>query len=147
MTTTTDILRAQGGRTAATPATVMVQYGFSFTASASSAALNTLDGTAALVLPSGFVPQGVIFNGAGTGGSSPTFDLGYVSATDVFLNEADADGGVSAIWQGTATGGTGLGVKLTADKAVWGGKGASAATGGTVSGWIVGIHYDDGTGI
>ena len=147
MTTTTDILRAKGGSTAATPATVMVSYGFSFVATAAAAALKTLDGTADLTLPSGFVPMGVTFNGAGTGGSSPTFDLGYVSATAVFLNEADADGGVSAVWQGGSTGGTGLGVKLTADKVVWGGVGASAPTGGTITGWIVGIHYDDGTGI
>lgn len=147
MTTTVDIFRAKGGRTGATPGVVPVQYGFSFTATATSAALKTLDGTADLTLPSGFIPQGVLFNGAGTGGSSPTFDLGYVSATDVFVNEGDADGGYKHVWQGDSTGGTGLGVKLTADKVVWGGVGSSAPTGGTVSGWIVGVMYDDGTDI
>lgn len=143
MGTSTAILRTKGGQSAATPGSVLMSYYFSFTATAAAAALT--DGTGgSLTLPSGFVPSYVQFNGAATGGTDPTFILGIAGDTDSLIAEGNADGGLLTVDAGEATSGVGMGVKLTANKVVWGGVGTSAPTGGTVSGYIVGHVHDTG---
>ena len=141
MSTTTSAIRSQGGREAASLGTVMMSYGFSFTATAASAALNTLKGDSQLTLPKDFIVTSVLITGAATGGTDPTFDLGTATDDDAFIAEGDADGGVVTVAAGGLTGGASLGVKLTADTIVYGGVGATAPTGGTVSGWIIGFVY------
>jgi len=143
MTVTINAIRSKGGREAASIGTGLQAYGFSFTATAASAALKTLKGDSNLTLPSGFIVTEVLATGAATGGTNPTFDLGTATNDDAFIAEGDANGGVVSIAAGGATGGIALGVKLTTDTVVYGGVGASAPTGGTVSGWIIGFVYTD----
>ena len=112
--------------------------------------------TRKVVLPLNSVITGITFNGDATGGTNPTIDMGYTDFdggtgfvdVDGLLNEADADAGaVVTVWGGDSTSGAALGdVDLPATERIKivGGKGASAATGGTITGII---HYyvkDDG---
>lgn len=100
-------------------------------------------GNAAAATPTGkFMPKGarvleVLYNGAATGGASPTFDLGYVGATSVLVNEGDADAGPGRTLV--------MAAPLLEDSEVVGGVGASAATGGTVTATIVFVMDDDGS--
>lgn len=91
------------------------------------------------VLPKGAIPLGVDSLGGGTGGASPTVDVGTSVDPDGFADELAAD----AVQLGDT--GALTGVELTADTPVYAGVGASAATGGTTT---VVIHYimaDDGS--
>ena len=83
-------------------------------------------------LPAGAVPIMVASYGGGTGGSSPTVDVGTSGDDDGYANELDADGAA------LANGGALLNVQVTADTAVYGKVGGSAATGGTTA---VAIFY------
>jgi len=89
-------------------------------------------------LPKGAVILEVIHDGSGTGGSTPTFDVGTTSDPDGIINEGDADIGVGR----TTFGDTAAGIllittgKLTSEDIV-AGVGANAATGGTVTFRIV----------
>jgi hypothetical protein len=143
MTTDVSLVRSKGGRDAATPGAIPVCYQFSFTATQTPAALTDATG-GSLTVPSGFVLTDVLVNAAATGGTDPTFLLGISTDTDAFVAAGDADAGPQAITYGSATAGASMGVKLTADGIVYGGKGASAPTGGTVSGIIRGVVYDTG---
>lgn len=78
-------------------------------------------------LPKGAIPMYAVSYGGGTGGSSPTVDIGTTGDDDGIANELDADGAA------VAYGGALLNVQLTADTVIYGKVGASAATGGTTS--------------
>ncbi len=89
-----------------------------------------------IVLPKGAIIQSITTDGGATGGSSPTIDIGTVGNGDVYIDNAVADSvtynvinTTEAKWTLTAT---------TADTPVYGMKGASAATGGTV---VVHVAY------
>ena len=106
----------------------------------------TLDPTAASadtgkVLPIGAIPMGVQnMNGGGTGGASPTIDVGSSATPDGLANELSADN-ITSI---SSTTGVLIGIPLTADTAIHAGVGASAAAAGSV---LVGVYYimqDDG---
>ena len=143
MGNSTSLVRSKGGRDAATFGTGLTAYYFSFTATAASAAQT--DGTGgSLTMPSGFVPLMVVYTGGATGGTDPTFHLGTATDADAFLSGADADVGVATVVAGGSTGGVGLGVALAADTVLYGGVGASAPTGGTVTGRIIGVSHDTG---
>jgi hypothetical protein len=96
-----------------------------------------------LVLPKGAMVRNVITESAiGTGGVSPTYDLGLEGlAIDSIVNEGDVDTASNAL---IATG-TSIGVALSTDRFVTGGAGASAATGGTFRVAIFFTMLDDGT--
>ena len=112
--------------------------------------------TRAVVLPTNSVITGITFNGDATGGTNPTIDMGYTDYdggtnfvdVDGLLNEANADAGaVVTVWGGDSTAGAALGdVDLPATERIKivGGQGASAATGGTITGIIYYYVKDDG---
>ena len=70
--------------------------------------------------------------------------LGIAGDTDAFVADGDADEGKAVVTFGSATAGASMGVALAADSVVHGGKGSSAATGGTVSGYLIGVVYNTG---
>jgi|TARA_R100001460_G_scaffold14654_7_gene32758 hypothetical protein len=111
--------------------------------------------TRKVVLPKNAIVTGITFNGAATGGTNPTVDMGYTDLdggtdfvdVDGLLNEADADGGIATVWGGDSTSGASLGnlaLPATEIIKIVGGQGASAATGGTVTGIIYYYVKDDG---
>ena len=82
-------------------------------------------------LPKGAVPSSFISLGGATGGTNPTFDIGTAADQDGFFNEVDADlKGASQSAAGALVVGTGV----PANVVVTANQGASAATGGTVTG-------------
>ena len=109
---------------------LLVQVG-SFDPTAASAAISRTDGQT-LTLPQGARVVAVMGDGGATGGTNPTVDIGTSGDGDAFVNEMDADGATITI------GGASSGAAMSADTEVYGGVGASAATGGTV---VVAILY------
>ena len=86
-------------------------------------------------LPKGAIPTQFISLGGATGGTNPTVDIGTAADPDGFFNELDADlKGASQTGAGALVVGTGV----PANVEVTGNQGASAATGGTVTGTF---HY------
>ena len=97
-----------------------------------------------VILPAGAVIVEVQANGAATGGTDPTFDMGYTlygtgTATPAgLINEGDANAGKQIFDWSSATS-VGLGVAMSTTEMVYitGRAGASAPTGGSVSGTIL----------
>lgn len=147
VSTTQSIWRSGGGdqtRTAYCGSGVMAAKFYFSATQASGNALNQASGQA-VILPAGAVVVEIQANAAGTGGTDPTFDMGYTLYTtgtvtaDGLLNESDADAGKQVFNWASATAGTGLGGVMSATEMVYitGRKGASAATGGNISGTIL----------
>lgn len=122
-----------GGATDASKASAVCALRFSFDPTSST---QILLGT----LPRGAVVIDVLSYGGATGGTNPTVDIGTSGTTDAYANELDADGKSSAT--AATTLGTGANTQLTADTAVYGKVGASAATGGTTKGAILFVVED-----
>ena len=151
-TTFAGILRSNGGdnkrETYAGSVCMQAQFYFDPTAAAGTDVQVSSTDTREVVLPQNAVITGITFNGDATGGTNPTIDMGYTDYdggtdfvdTDGLLNEADADAGaVVTVWGGDSTSGAALGdVDLPATERIKivGGQGASAATGGTITGII-----------
>lgn len=157
-TTFGGIVRSYGGgdKRATTPAvaTVVVPFLISDPTAANTTAVDvSTTNSNDVILPPNAIVTSIVVNAAATGGSNPTFDLGWVNVDDAadldvdgLLAEADADAGVGTIVAGGSTGGNDLGVvfETASNVRITGGVGASAATGGSISGFI---HYhvkDDG---
>lgn len=88
-------------------------------------------------LPPGARPLDVKSYGGATGGTNPTIKVGTLADDDGYATALYADAaGASAVAGGVA--GVLLNVKVTAETAVYGKVGGSAASGGTSS---VRIHY------
>lgn len=130
-TTSRSYLRHKGS-SAATPAVGLQGIEISFDPTQASASLG-------VTLPKGAKVLRVDGFGGATGGTNPTVDIGTSTDSDAFAAEQDADAATSA--------GTGASTftELTEDTEVYGGVGASAATGGTFVGVIVYIMADDQT--
>ena len=159
-TTFTGIVRSNGGdntrETYAGSVQLAAQFYFDPTANAGTDVQVSSTDTRKVVLPQNAVITGISFNGDATGGTSPTIDMGYTDYDggttfvdiDGLLNEADADAGaVVTVWGGDSTSGAALGdVDLPATERIKivGGKGASAATGGTITGIIYYYVKDNG---
>ena len=150
VSTTQSIWRSGGGdqsRTAYCGTGLMVaQFYFSPTAAAGTKVQVSSTNTANVILPAGAVIVQINANAAGTGGTTPTFDMGFTlyntgtSTPAALLNEADADIGKQVFTWATATvPGASLGAVMSATEMVYitGNVGASAATGGNVSGQIL----------
>lgn len=119
-------------RAGATPAPLVACLTITFAATATAA---TPTGK---YLPKNARPLEVIYNGAGTGGSDPTFDIGYIGGdADALVAEGDADGGAARVLL--------AGAPLAAKTEISAGVGASAATGGTVTAFILYVMDDDGS--
>lgn len=101
----------------------------------------------AVVLPAGAVIVEIQANAAGTGGTTPTFDMGWIGYTDStqldangLLSAADADAGKQVFDWATAGAGDDLGVVMSATQMVTLTGGATtgdAATGGAITGTIL----------
>lgn len=159
-TTFTGIVRSNGGdntrETYAGSVQLAAQFYFDPTANAGTDVQVSSTDTRKVVLPQNAVITGIAFNGDATGGTDPTIDMGYTDYDggttfvdiDGLLNEANADAGaVVTVWGGDSTSGAALGdVDLPATERIKivGGKGASAATGGTITGIIYYYVKDDG---
>jgi hypothetical protein len=149
MATTTfqGIVRSNGGagKGNATPSVVTLSEVISFDPTQTSATAVRI-GTSAttgetFVLPTGAVPVSFMTIGGATGGTNPTVDIGSSADDDGFFNEADAD------TKGSLKGADGALVVaggITAAATVTGKVGASAATGGTITGVFTYTVVDNG---
>ena len=151
-TTFTGIVRSNGGDSARETyaGSVGLQANFYFdpTAAAGTDVQVSSTDTRKVVLPKNTVVTGISFSPDATGGTNPTIDIGYTDYDggtnfvdiDGLINEGDADaGGVSTIWGGDSGSGVSLGnvdTPATEKIKIVGGKGSSAATGGTITGII-----------
>ena len=146
--TTQAIWRSGGGdttKTAYAGSMLMVaDFYFSATATANSLVAKSSTDSNPVILPVGAEIVEIQANAAGTGGSTPTFDMGhrlYVTGTNSagsLINEGDADAGKQVFNWASATAGASMGEVMSASEMVYitGSVGASAATGGNVSGRI-----------
>lgn len=156
ISTTQGILRSGGGDTTKTAyaGSVLMSAEFYFdpTAAANTLVQKASNNTAPVILPAGAVVVDIDVNAAGTGGSSPTFDMGhrlYTTGTNSagsLINEGDADAGKQVFNWASATAGASLGAVMSATEMVYitGSVGASAATGGNISGRIIYYVPTDG---
>jgi hypothetical protein len=99
-----------------------------------------------LILPAGAVITAIQFNALGTGGSTPTMDMGFTtytsgSATPTgLIDNYAADAGKKQVVWGDSGAGTSLGTVMSATEMVYVTGGANtgdAPTGGTVAGRIL----------
>lgn len=129
--TFTAIVRTQigGAKNVAGQVVLAAPYSFDPTSSA---------GVKLFTLPAGAIPLNAISRGGATGGTSPTINIGTTGTATAFASGLRAD-----IFS-TSGSGTASGVELTADTDVYGKVGASAATGGTVAGYLLYALHDDG---
>lgn len=154
--TTQAIWRSGGGdttKTAYAGSMLMVaEFYFSATATANSLVAKSSTDSNPVILPAGAEIFEIQANAAGTGGSSPTFDMGhrlFTSGTNSaasLINEGDADAGKQVFTWASATAGASMGEIMSATQMVYitGSVGASAATGGNVSGRILYYVPTDG---
>lgn len=146
--TTQSIWRSGGGdttKTAYAGSMLMVaDFYFLPTAAANSLVQKSSTNTAPVILPAGAVIVDIDVNAAGTGGSSPTFDMGHrlyktgTNSAASLINEGDADAGKQVFNWASATAGASMGAAMSASEMVYitGSVGASAATGGNITGRI-----------
>lgn len=130
-TTSRSYMRHKGSADA-TPAVAPYTHVLSFDPTQASASLG-------ITLPKGAIVFPIQGLGGATGGTNPTVDIGTSGDGDAFAAEQDADATFS---NGV---GASTGVELTEDTEVFGGVGASAATGGTFTGLLQYVMADDGT--
>ena len=151
-TTFTGIVRSNGGdnkrETYAGSVQLAAQFYFLPTANAGTDVQVSATDTRKVVLPKNAVVTGIAFNGDATGGTDPTIDMGYTDYDggttfvdiDGLINEGNADAGaVVTVWGGDATAGAALGdvgTPMSERVKIVGGKGTSAAAGGTITGII-----------
>ena len=147
ISTTQSIWRSGGGdqtRTAYCGTGLMVAEFFLSATQASGNVLNASGGKA-VILPAGAVIVQINANAAGTGGTNPTFDIGFTlystgtASPQAILNESDADAGKQVFTWASATAGASMNAVMSATEMVYitGRAGASAATGGNISGDIL----------
>ena len=118
---------------------------FYFDATQTSGNVLNQSGGVAVILPAGAVIVQINANAAATGGTNPTFDLGFTlystgtASPQALLNESDADAGKQVFNWASATAGTSLNAAMSSSEMVYitGRAGASAATGGNISGDII----------
>ena len=112
------------------------------------------DDERAIILPAGAVITEIQYNAAGTGGTTPTFEIGWVGYTDAtaldvdgLIDTQDAAGGKKTFTFGTSGAGDDLGVVMSATQRViltGGGTTGDKATGGSITGRILYYVPTDG---
>lgn len=140
VSTTQSIWRSGGGDQSRTAycGTGLMAAQFYFDATQTSGNVLNASGGQAVILPAGAVIVQINANAAGTGGTNPTFDMGFTTynsgtATPAgLLNETDADAGKQVLDWASASN-VGLGAVMSSTEMVYitGRAGASAATGET----------------
>lgn len=143
------LIRSLGGAAredGVTPVPVMQSVVISFSPTAATATPVRI-GTSAtvgntLTLPAGAVPISILTIGGATGGTNPTVDIGTAAVPDGFFNEVDAD--TRGVVQGANGTVPATGTGIAAPVVVTGRVGASAATGGTFTGVLNYVVYDNG---
>ena len=147
LSTTQSIWRSGGGdqtRTAYCGSGLMAAEFYLDATQVSGNVLNASGGKA-VILPAGAVIVQINANAAGTGGTNPTFDMGFTTyssgtaSPQAILNETDADAGKQVLNWASGTAGASMNAIMSATEMVYitGRAGASAATGGNVSGQIL----------
>jgi hypothetical protein len=100
----------------------------------------------AVILPAGAVITAIQFNALGTGGTTPTMDMGFTLYTTgtaspiALIDGYAADAGKKQVVWGDSGAGTSLGTVMSATELVYitgGANTGDAPTGGTVSGQIL----------
>ncbi len=146
--TTTSVWRAGGGddtkTTYAGSMEMVADFYFVATQAANTAVQRSSTDTRSIILPIGAVIVAIQANGAATGGTNPTFDMGFnlypagTTNAAALLDESDADAGKQSFTWATATAGASLGVVMSSSSMVTitGSTGASAPAAGAVSGRI-----------
>lgn len=150
VSTTQSIWRSGGGdqtRTAYCGSGVMAaQFYISGASAAGTAVKVSSSNSSAVVLPAGAVVVQIQAICAATGGTTPTFDMGFTlygtsTATNTGLvNAAVATTGKLVIDQSTATAGANMGTTMSTTSLVTitgGGTSGDAPTGGSISGTIL----------
>jgi hypothetical protein len=147
--TTTSIWRSGGGDTTKTTYAgsmlMVADFYFDPTVVNTTRVQKSSADTTAVILPVGAIITNIQFNAAGTGGSTPTIDMGFTlyntgtaTPTGLIDNYAADAGKKQVVWGDSGTG-TSLGVAMSATEFVYVTGGANtgdAATGGTVAGRI-----------
>ena len=147
VSTTQSIWRSGGGdqtRTAYCGTGLMVAE-FYFSATQTSGNVLNQAGGVPVILPANAVIVQINVNAAGTGGTNPTFDMGFTTYTGGtatpagLIDEGDADVGKQVFDWASATAGASMNAAMSATQMVYitGRAGASAATGGNISGDII----------
>ena len=151
LSTTQSIWRSGGGdqtRTAYCGSGLMAAQFYISGASAAgtSAKISSATGAPAVVLPAGAIVVEIQAVCAATGGTTPTFDMGFTlygtsTATNTgLISAAVATTGKLVINQASATAGANMGTTMSATKLVTitgGGTSGDAPTGGTITGTIL----------
>lgn len=151
LSTTQSIWRSGGGdqtRTAYCGSGLMAAQFYINPAAADSTTVKIASGsTVPVVLPAGAVIVEIQANAAGTGGTTPTFDMGWIGYTNTavsdpngLLSAADAAAGKQVFNFASATAGDDLGVAMSTTQMVTLTGGATtgdAATGGAITGTIL----------
>jgi hypothetical protein len=115
-------------------------------AAGTSAKVSSATGAPAVVLPAGAIVVEIQAVCAATGGTTPTFDMGFTlygtsTATNTgLISAAVATTGKLVINQASATAGANMGTTMSATKLVTitgGGTSGDAPTGGTITGTIL----------
>jgi hypothetical protein len=151
ISTTQSIWRSGGGdttRTAYAGSGVMAAkfYIDGSTAAGTSVKVSSASGAPAVVLPAGAVITEIQANCAATGGTTPTFDMGFTiygtstASNTALVTAAVATTGKLVINQASATAGSSLGTTMNTTNLVTitgGGTSGDAPTGGSISGTIL----------
>jgi hypothetical protein len=151
LSTTQSIWRSGGGdqtRTAYCGSGVMAaQFYFNpASVNTTTAKISSAAGAPAVILPAGAVITEIQFNAAGTGGTTPTMDMGFTLYTTgtasptALIDNYAADAGKQTVTWATSGAGTSLGAAMSTSELVYitgGANTGDAATGGAVSGTIL----------
>jgi hypothetical protein len=156
--TTTSVWRAGGGdstKTSYAGSMLMVaDFYIDPTGDDTDAVQKSATDTAAIILPIGAVIVEIQANAAGTGGTTPTFDMGWIGYSDTSATDpnglialGDADAG-KQVWNwASATAGDDLGVVMSSTQMVkltGGGTTGDKATGGAITGRVLFYVPTDG---
>ena len=108
--------------------------------------VSSATGAPAVILPAGAIITAIQFNAAGTGGTTPTMDMGFTLYTTgtasptALIDNYSADAGKKQVVWGDSGTGTSLGGPMSTTELVYitgGANTGDAPTGGTVTGTII----------
>jgi hypothetical protein len=146
--TTMSVWRSGGGDTTKTTYAgsmlMVAEFYFAATNAANTAVQRSSTDTRTVVLPVGAVIISIATNAAATGGTSPTFNMGFdlyttgTHSATALINGAAGGGGKTVTNWSTGTAGASMGAVMSASEfaLITGSAGSSAPTGGSISGRI-----------